>query len=986
MQLSEITHLVRMKILRDGQFKSLGLLSHDSDSMLVVLYDSTFLDKVTSNSCISCVITTLEISSSLPEHLGIAVCEDPKAAFYKIHYYLLKETNFYWEDFDSEISPKANIHERAYVSPLNVRIGSGCIVEPNAVILERSILSENVVIRSGAVIGGEGFEPKYVDGKHIIIPHAGGVLLRDDVEIQANTHVAQSVFGGFTEIGEGSKIDALVRISHNVIVGSNCEIAAGAVVAGSTVIGDRVWIGPNVTTSSDLRIGDDAFIGLGAIVTKNVDNNAVVLGVLARSSTSKTYEYALEGRVNQSGKIVDSSQLKTIIADAVQCLPEEITDTLNSDDVMGWDSLAKFSIAASLYDLFDIHIPAEKIFKLDSLKSIEQLIADSVNKQNTMGDQSINLLDSVSEPSKVVQTIEIPNNHELWPLCERKEFTQALAHHFEGLKYQSDKKIIVAATFTAQMLRNPLEQWCQGFKMNFAVEFAEYNQLEQILLSPDSIFTNNLNGLNIILTRPEDLISERDLDGMIRAQLLLEAINSYTQKRKGLIVSNLPPAVSSFFQGNHQQVEKLRLWWQEQLNKIEGIHVLDLAGVIEQIGRMNSHDPSLEAVARAPYSQLLYQELGIEIVRLVRSIIMPAKKVVALDCDGILWGGILGEDGIDGIVLSNEHPGRSFRLLQEMILALKKRGVLLVLVSKNEEADVWNVFDNHPEMLLRRSDIAGYRINWAQKSANLYELAQELNLGLDSFVFVDDSPVERLEIETTVPEVTVVPMPKEPARYCETLSKLWCFDSSNTTEEDMIRTDFIAMEQKRRDLQQSTTGLQSYLESLNLVAEIRFASQRDLSRVAQLTQKTNQFNLSLIRRSLTEIQELHASTSILVLNLKDCFGDYGLVGLAILKEEDNCMFVDTFLMSCRALGRGAEEAFLCTLFDFAAKKGLEKIIARYNSGVRNEQVKTFLLKMGFLQKQTGIFESHLINSCKKPKHVEIQVDELFDKQTVTSKN
>jgi FkbH-like protein len=982
MQLSEISHLVRMKILRDGQFQSLGLLSHNLESMLVVLYDPDFLNEVTSNSCISCVITTSEISSSLPECFGIAVCEDPKSAFYKIHHYLLKETNFYWKDFDSEISPKATIHERAYISPSNVRIGSGCIIEPNAVILERSILSKNVIIRAGAVIGGEGFEPKYVEGKHVIIPHAGGVLLRDDVEIQANSHVARSVFGSFTEIGEGTKIDALVRISHNVLIGSNCEIAAGAVVAGSTVIGDRVWIGPNVTASSDLRIGDDAFIGLGAIVTKNIAKNAVVLGVPAQSSTSKINEYAIEPEVKQSGKTIDLSQLKTIIADAVQCLPEEITDTLDSDNVMGWDSLAKLSIAASLYDLFNIHIPAEKIFKLDSVKSIEQIIADSIDQQNSIDDQSINLLDSIDE------TIEIPINPELWPLYERKKITQALAHRFEGLRYQGDKKIVVAATFMAQMLRHPLEQWCQGFKMQFAVDFAEYNQLEQILLSPDSLFTNNLNGFNIILTRPEDLISERDLDGMIRAQQLLEAINSYTRKRKGLIVSNLPPAVSSFFQGKHQQVEKLRLWWKEQLEKMEGIHILDLAGAIEQIGRMNAHDASLEAVARAPYSQLVCQELGIEIVRLVRSMILPAKKVLALDCDGILWGGILGEDGIDGIVLSNEHPGRSFRLFQEMILALKKRGILLVLVSKNEETDVWNVFDNHPEMLLTRSDIAAYRINWTQKSANLCELAQELNLGLDSFVFVDDSPVERLEVETAFPEVTVVPMPKEPARYCDTLSKLWCFDSSSTTGEDMIRTDFIAMEQKRRDLQQSTTGLQSYLESLNLVAEVRFASQRDLSRVVQLTQKTNQFNLSLIRRSLPEIQELYVSTSIsiLVLNLKDCFGDYGLVGLAILKEEDNCMVVDSFLMSCRALGRGAEEAFLSILFDFATKKGSEKMIARYNSGLRNEQVKTFLLKMGFLQKQLGDFESHLINPFKKPKHIEIQVDELFNKLTATNKS
>jgi FkbH-like protein len=976
MKLSEISKLVRIEILRDGEFNSLGLLSHNSDKMLVALYDLDYLDKVNLNSHIACVITTPEIAPSLPDRVEIAVCEDPKTAFYKIHHYLFTETNFYWNDFDSEISPEAIIHERAYIAPKNVRIGSGSIVEPNAVILERSIVGQNVIIRSGAVIGGEGFEPKYVGEKHVIIPHAGGVLLHNEVEIQANTHVARSVFGSFTEVGQGSKVDALVHIAHNVLIGAHCEIAAGAVVAGSTTVGDNVWIGPNATISSELRIGNNAFIGLGSIVTKDVADFAVVVGVPARSSVLTRNEYALDTEVKQSVQFVDSSQLKSIIANAIRCLPKDITDTLNSNNFMAWDSLAKISIAASLYDHFNIRIPAEKIFKLDSLKSIEQIIAASTDH---------NLSERLDRISAAVQALEIPNNPELLPLYEHDKITQALAYRFQKLKYGVDKRIVIAATFMAQMLGSPLELWCQAFNMPFAVEFAEYNQLEQILFAPNSIFTNNSNGLNIILTRPEDLLSERDPDGMIRAQQLLEAINSYAQKRKGLIVSNLPPSVSSFFHGKPKKVEKLRLWWQDQLEKIEGIHLLDLAGVIEHVGRKNAQDTSLEAIARAAYSQLVYQGLGIEITRLVHSIFLPAKKVLALDCDGILWGGVLGEDGIDGVALSNEHPGRSFRLFQEMILELKKRGVLLVLVSKNEEADVWDVFENHPGMVLRRADIAGHRINWKQKSTNLRELAQELNLGLDSFVFVDDSPVERLEVETTTPEVTVVPMPKEPTRYCEILSKLWCFDSSSITAEDTMRTQLMAQEQQRQELQQTKASLQSYLESLKLVAEIRFASERELSRVAQLTQKTNQFNLSLIRRSLPEIQDLYKSCPILVLNLKDCFGDYGLVGVAILKEEDTCLLLDTFLMSCRALGRGAEESFLCTLFDFASQRGLKTIAAPYCSGLRNEQVKTFLLKMGFSPKQSDVLEAQVKNSPQKPEHVKIQSAGLYDRVTTWAK-
>ncbi len=766
----------------------------------------------------------------------------------------------------------------------------------------------------------------------------------------------------------------LTYIGNNVVIGSKCDLVAhGLNSSGGQVkyFSEPIIIENNSTIGGNSRIGMGVKIEEGGIV--EVGSNVLPFTRIGRGEIwggnpavfiRKRNEYANISETNYSVQQIDSSELNDIIANATRLRPEEITKDLSSDNCMAWDSLAKMSIAASLYDRFNIRIAAEQIFKLNSRQSIEQLI--TVHTHNNLSDNS----DTVSTTN---ETVEIPTNPELLPLYKPDTVTQALARRFQEASQEGEQKIVIAATFTAQPLGSTLELWCRAFGIPFFVEFGEFNQLEQTLLSPDSVFMNNPNGLNVVLTRPEDLISDGDPDGMIRASQLLDAINSYAVNKKGLIVSNLPPAVSPFFHGKHQQVEKLRFWWLEQLEKIEGIQILDFTGVVEEVGRQNSQDASLEAIARAPYSQIVYQRLGIAITRLVRGRFLPAKKVLALDCDGILWGGILGEDGIDGIALSNDYPGRSFRLFQEMLLELKKRGILLVLVSKNEEADVWNVFEHHPEMVLRREDIAGYRINWQEKSVNLRELTDELNLGLDSFVFVDDSPVERLEVETNAPEVIVVPMPKEAAHYVETLSKLWCFDSCSITVEDRMRTQLMAEEQQRRELQQSTSSIHSYLESLQLVVEIRSAEARDLPRVAQLTQKTNQFNLSLIRRSLTEIQDLHKSCSILALNLKDRFGDYGLVGVAILKQENRCLFLDTFLLSCRALGRGIEQSFLCTLFDFAHQKDLNMIIAPYHSGSRNEQVKTFLLKMGFSPKQSDILEAEVVNVPQKPGYIELQV-------------
>lgn len=281
MRLREFNNVVSINVLRAGEFNSLGLLSHDADKMLVGFYDIDYLEQLVVNSHISCVITNSEFAKRMPMHLAVAVCEDPKTAFYQIHDYLLNQTDFYWKDFDSEISSEAAVHERAYVAPKNVCIGSGTIIEPNVTILERAVIGKDVVIRAGAVIAGEGFEPKFVGDRHLMIPHAGGVLLNDRVEIQTNSHIQRAVFGGFTELGKDTKVDAFVHIGHHVRVGRRCEIAACAMIGGSTIIGDDVWIGPNASISSELRIGNRASVTLGSVVTRDVSAGQRVSGNFA---------------------------------------------------------------------------------------------------------------------------------------------------------------------------------------------------------------------------------------------------------------------------------------------------------------------------------------------------------------------------------------------------------------------------------------------------------------------------------------------------------------------------------------------------------------------------------------------------------------------------------------------------------------------------------------------------------------------------------
>jgi len=281
MKLKEIIKIVHVSIERDGEFESLGLVTYATSSMLAFLENEIYLPRFLQNPYITCVITNKDLVAGLPEKYGIAISDYPRKAFYELHNYLATKTNFYWTDFDSEISNEAIIYPNTYIPPKNVRIGRGTIIEPGATILERSIIDEDVIIRAGCTIGTQGFEFKRIEGSVLSVSHAGSVRICNRVEIQANCAISRPIFGGFTEIGEDTKLDNLVHIAHNVRVGKRCFIAACAMIAGSVTIGDDVWIGPGSSISSEVNIGEHAQITIGSVVTKDVKSGQRVTGNFA---------------------------------------------------------------------------------------------------------------------------------------------------------------------------------------------------------------------------------------------------------------------------------------------------------------------------------------------------------------------------------------------------------------------------------------------------------------------------------------------------------------------------------------------------------------------------------------------------------------------------------------------------------------------------------------------------------------------------------
>jgi FkbH-like protein len=321
----------------------------------------------------------------------------------------------------------------------------------------------------------------------------------------------------------------------------------------------------------------------------------------------------------------------------------------------------------------------------------------------------------------------------------------------------------------------------------------------------------------------------------------------------------------------------------------------------------------------------------------------PPHKVIVLDCDDTLWRGVCGEDGASGVSV-----GPAFKALQEFLIAQRDAGMLLCLCSKNNEEDVWRVFEKNPEMILKREDFVSSRINWQPKSENLRSLSAELQLGMDSFIFLDDSAVQCAEVEARCPEVITLQLPEQETNFKGFLSHVWAFDHLKITEEDRQRSDLYATNAEREQLRAQSLCLEDFLAGLELQVKFLPMTKAELPRVTQLTQRTNQFNFTSVRRSESEVERLCSAgnAECLVIQLRDRFGDYGLVGAMIFTRRPGLLDVDNVLLSCRALGRRVEHRMLSHLGRIAQKEGSEKVRINFVSTPKNKPARDFLESIG----------------------------------------
>jgi len=514
------------------------------------------------------------------------------------------------------------------------------------------------------------------------------------------------------------------------------------------------------------------------------------------------------------------------------------------------------------------------------------------------------------------------------------------------------KIIAITATFTAEPLENFLAFWMKELDIEYQIEFSPYNQVFQQLLDSSSLVLQNKDGVNVILIRMEDWfgtidgsqidIKARNFRDQVTRNMadLSQALQSTSMQSLSTIVCFCPPSVQTsadkslgaFFD---QQEE----WLLSRLFSNSTIYVIKSSELTIRYPVKKYDDPYQNKLGHIPYTLSFFAALGTMIARKIYAILSQAYKVIVLDCDQTLWKGVCGEDGALGIEIDPPH-----KALQEFVVAQHNAGMLICLCSKNVEEDVDDVFERRPEMVLKRDHIVARRINWGFKSANIRSLAEELNLGLNSFIFIDDNPLECAEVKMNCPEVFTIQLPSETENIPRFISHIWAFDHIKITKEDQKRTALYQENIKREQFRFSTGTLDSFIEGLELKVRIDPMKQSQLPRVSQLTHRTNQFNFTTVRRSESDIQQMLQSGryQCLVADVSDRFGDYGLVGVVIFRTEAKLLSVDTFLLSCRALGRGCEHQLVARLGQIAATDHLDYVELSYLPTKKNLPAIDFL--------------------------------------------
>jgi len=571
------------------------------------------------------------------------------------------------------------------------------------------------------------------------------------------------------------------------------------------------------------------------------------------------------------------------------------------------------------------------------------------------------------------------------------------ANEIEKRHFSKQVKIGILSSFTINGLPETIRVKCSDNDIECKYYIGGYDQYSQEIISKNSELYKFSPDLVFLLLDVRSIfgdifhdpysLSSDDRKSILSKKLeetenLVDTFSKNSNSK--FIISNLViPTFSSF--GINET--KLDFGFQEMILKFNSnlisafrnknnVFVYDFNSFSSKYGQKNIFDFKNFLFGDIQISFDYIPYLANELISYVNALLGLTKKCIVLDLDDTLWGGIVGEEGFENIKLGPEPPGNAFLEFQKTLNALKQRGIILAINSKNNLDDALQVIKEHPYMVLRESDFSCMKINWNDKVENMKEISQELNIGLDSMVFFDDDKVNCEYMTLSLPQVKVVNLSGDPSYFAEILQDMNDFDSLKITDEDLNRTQMYSEQLKRDELKNSNISMDDFLKNLNMDITIKQSNNFTIPRISQLTLKTNQFNLTTKRYQEEEIRKLTDDKNFLVgcAQVQDKFGDNGITGVFIVdKHNSEEWFLDSFLLSCRIMGREIEKAILNYIIDQAKKNNVKKIVAKYVPTQKNKPVESFLPKCGFSQSgDKWVYDVN--NSLKLPDFLSVTVE------------
>jgi len=571
----------------------------------------------------------------------------------------------------------------------------------------------------------------------------------------------------------------------------------------------------------------------------------------------------------------------------------------------------------------------------------------------------------------------------------------ALVNIKEKRSYYSENnfRVGILRTYTVETMLDYLSLSLSLIPCNPTIVLGQLDNIEQELLEDNSDFLSSNLDVIVVLWRLEELHP--------RLVWNIDSLNLEQRKNEcNVIIDRIRALITSYNGGVPIFLSTIALPsnWMGQLhdqhrpygisdivNKVNSVikelTVYDKLNIVDfgewySTSGVNARDQKMDIYAGQPISVDHYLSFSNFFARTVRPIISARAKVLAVDLDNTLWGGVLGEDGSDNLLIGNDSSGVVYWHIQQTILSLKNRGILLVLLSKNNLNEVEDAFKELRNMPLKLSDFISIKVNWSDKYKNLLDVAKVLNISEDSFVFLDDQHFEQEQMRQFLPNVKILSASKDPIEILVSLTNSYYFDSYSVEDEDMNRSDEYK-KQKQRDSLRNKLDRKTFLTSLELKAVIGNLSKESVRRAAQMILKTNQFNLTSKRHSLSRLNDFvnDKKNILLTLSLSDRFGDQGIVGLIIGLHEQDTIFVDSFLLSCRAIGRGAEQALWAEFLMEAKGKGYGNIRSEYVYTKKNLQVKDlyskFKMEVVSDNEKTVIYKSATLGNVTHPEWIEI---------------